>query len=187
MKKTLAAAALLLAAGSATAQLYVGASAGGSRWNLDTEARCPGPALQCDRNDFGARAYAGLRFGPDWGLELGAHDFGKARVSSAATGAETATLGLRGAHLLVSNRLDAGDAWRLNTRFGVAMNRVEVEGAGPGLRDDKEKAAFYFGIGAAWQLSRSVALRLDLDTTRGEYGSEKMRAIMYGAGVEFEF
>jgi len=187
MKKILAAGALLLAAGSALAQVYVGASAGGTRFDLDATGQCPGPGLKCDRNDVGARVYAGLRFTPDWGLELGAHHFGKSEVSTAASGTVLGKAELKGYHVLLANRLDAGNAWFLNTRLGVAMNRVEVSEPGPALRDHKEKAAFYLGIGAAWQMSRSVALRLDFDTTRGEYAGEKGRVSMYSAGLEFEF
>lgn len=183
-RKHLAASLLLLATGAASAQLYVGASAGGSRF--DDDFACPPAAAKCDRNDTGARIYAGFRFRPEWALEVGAHDFGKRQVSDAATGHRIGKAELRGYHLVLASHLSAGAPWYLNTRLGVARNRVEVEGPG-GAGDDRRKTAVYFGIGAAYQMSRALALRLDLDTTQGEYAGDKGRAYLYTAGLELEF
>lgn len=181
MKKILAA-ALLLAAGPAMAQLYVGASAGATRF--DTGVVCAA-AADCDRRDRGGRAYAGLRLDPDWSLEVGAHDFGQARALS-ATSTELASARLRGYHVLLANRLNAGHPWYLNSRIGVGMNRVERSASGL-AQEEEEKADLYLGIGAAWQMSPSLTLRLDLDATRGESAGRRERVVLYSAGLELEF
>jgi OOP family OmpA-OmpF porin len=98
MKKLVIAAvvATSLLAGSAFAQVYVGAGAG---------------AAKTDTNETSWKLYGGYQFNPMWGVELGYNDLGSYRGADIenVTVAATATLPL-------------GQGWSLLGKLGAARN-----------------------------------------------------------------
>jgi OOP family OmpA-OmpF porin len=81
MKHTVTAALLAMAAFGASAQGYLGASAGASEFNVD----CTG-ATTCSTSGSGMRAYAGYLFNRYWGVELGYISLGEQKSSGMAYG-----------------------------------------------------------------------------------------------------
>lgn len=105
MKKLAIAAVLAtsLLAGSAFAQVYVGAGAG---------------AAKTDTNETSWKLYAGYQFTPVWGIELGYNDLGSYRGSDieSTTLAGTGTLAL-------------GQGWSLLGKLGAASNHPHFSGS----------------------------------------------------------
>lgn len=105
MKKLLMTAVLSVAfiAGSASAEMYLGAGVGASK---------------TDNNDDSWKLYTGIQFTPTWGLELGYTDLGSYRGSDVEswTLAGTGTMSL-------------DERWSLLGKLGAASNRPNFSGA----------------------------------------------------------
>jgi OOP family OmpA-OmpF porin len=105
MKKLLVAAAFfaVFSAGTASAQMYLGAGAG---------------AAKTDTHETSWKLYGGYQFNPVWGLELGYTDLGRYRGSDihSLSAAGTGTMPL-------------ADRWSLFGKLGASSNRPRFTGA----------------------------------------------------------
>ncbi len=128
MKTTIAAGLLLLSAPlAAQAQGYFGAGIGESR--LD------------DRSDTAVKVFGGYQFNPNFAIEGGYHDLGKAR-SADVTALEASFVG----------------SWELGNRYAllgrIGVYRSETSGFGTNLGP-------VFGLGASYDLTRNATFRLE--------------------------
>jgi len=98
-----AAVSAALIAGSASAQMYLGAGAG--------EART-------DTTEASWKAYGGFQFTPTWGLELAYTDLGSYR------GSDIASWSLAG-----TGTVPLGERWALLGKLGAAASRPHFTGA----------------------------------------------------------
>lgn len=105
MKKILIAGGLLAAliAGSASAEMYVGAGVGAS---------------ETDSNETSWKLYGGYQFNPTFGLELGYTDLGKYRGSD-----------IESRSLAGTGTLPIGEKWSLVGKLGASSNRSHFAGA----------------------------------------------------------
>jgi len=184
MKRTLMALALLAACAGfpvAQAQGYLGASAGQSELKEDCD-----PGLTCDFKDTGFKAFGGYMFTPNLGIEGAYVDLGKAKVSAPGASAElkSSGFGVWGVAVLPIDRFSifgkAGFAY-LDTKLTGS-----VSGFGSGS-ESESNANPAFGVGAAFDITKEVAVRVEYERFRVEFQGEKSNVDLFSAGVVFRF
>jgi opacity protein-like surface antigen len=141
-------------------------------------------------NDTAFRVTAGYQVTPNWGLELGYVDLGKARVVDATHTCEPVVTGCvqvdedsvqafkaKGWTLAATGTYAFSDTWALVGRLGEFYSQVQYDksaafttssGLGGSFSSDlpMNKWVTTYGIGLDWKLTTSWAARLGLDQYR---------------------
>jgi len=104
-----------------------------------------GGVTKTDTNETAWKMYGGYQFNRTWGLELGYTDLGRYRGSDiqALSLAATATMPLN-------------ERWSLLGKVGATSNHAEFAGA-------SNHSALLLGIGAGYNLTKSVGFRLEYE------------------------
>jgi len=186
----------LLAAAAADAQgaetgWYFGIGAGGASYSDNIPKQIvaayrnfPTYTLQSartiDSSDAAAQVFAGYRFLPWLGVELGYQDLGSARTMYVLktvgpiiypTPTLTGEYGVRDVNATVVASWPIGERFELFARAGVSNTRLDYDEHGFDV--NSQPYAFHArtrthsdaiaGVGIEWKFSRALALRLDLD------------------------
>lgn len=184
MKRTLIGLALLAACAGfsvAQAQGYVGASIGQSELKESCDA-----GVTCDFKDTGYKLFGGYMFSPNFGVEAAWVDLGKATLSVPGLSAElkSSGFGLWGTAVLPI------DSFSLFAKAGFAYLDTKLTGTVTGLGSGSESesnANFAFGVGAAYDITKNLAVRVEYERFRIEFQSEKSDVDLLSAGVLFRF
>jgi OOP family OmpA-OmpF porin len=213
MKKScVVAAALAFAAPACFAQqflqkTYVGVSGGQSNTKLNNTdfAGAAGSTRSDDKNDTAYKLFAGYRFTPNWAIEGGYADLGKARrVFTSATGTQTAnvensawfaagkgtlwatpTLGVFGKLGLTRNMSD----------LGITTATVPATAGGSATHT---RTGTLFGAGVEWAWMSNVSLRVEYEDF-GNFGNQtsatcvtvcetgRSRTNLFSVGLTYSF
>jgi hypothetical protein len=153
-----------LALPAAAQDIYLSAGAGLARYNVVCGAAGP-----CDKSDTGWRLAAGWQADPRWGAELiylRAGSF-KAAGNNVAGEAEASGLGLA-----ASYRYPLGSDVAVAARLGVASMKGEFTPSAGGPGASSTSAQALVGLSLSYDLSKTVAARLDWDGTRVRMAKE---------------
>jgi OOP family OmpA-OmpF porin len=159
---------------------YIGASAGESKFDNNC-ARTD--IFACDQRDTAWKVYSGGKFSPFWGLEAGYTDFGKVQASGGQTKAWAANLSLVGNVPLAANRFDVFG------KVGGLYSRTDVHADPSTLFDTGHKSGWgwTYGVGADWNITPTVALRVDYDRYKMDFVSGRQDLDMASVGLQFRF
>lgn len=159
---------------------YIGASAGEAKFDNRCARR---DIFACDQRDTAWKLYAGGKFSPYWGLEAGYTDFGKVQASGGDTKAWAAGLSLVGNVPLAANRFDVFG------KLGGVYGRTDVKADPSTLFDTGHKSGWgwTYGVGADWNITPTVAVRVDWDRYKLDFVGGRQDLDMASAGVQFRF
>lgn len=171
--------ATCLALPAAAQDIYASAGAGLARYNVVCLAAGP-----CDQSGTGWRLAAGWQADPTWGAELiylRAGSF-KAAGNNVAGKAEASGLGLT-----ASYRYAWGSDMAVAARLGVASMKGEFtpHTGGPGA--SSTRAQPLAGMSFSYDLSKTVAARLDWDSTRARIAKEAGAVNLVSASLLLRF
>jgi OOP family OmpA-OmpF porin len=194
-----------LAAPSASAQAFVGASVGGTRWS---DVDCT-TALSCDRHDTGGSVRAGYRFLPWFAVEARYFDLGRARIRGSVLDSQTggATPGLVAQEDLSAKGagIDAVFSWPVADRVSVSgmvgIARSEArsdftidfdpslfEGVSFPATDTVRKTNPYYGLGVSFAVTPQFAVSLEAERYRiGTPADATVSVDQLGATVVYQF
>lgn len=180
-------AAVAAAASQPTPQIYFGAAAGRSSFDIDTAG-----ASRSDTHDTGYRFFAGMQFSPRWGLEATAFDHGKASGAAALAGLGTLTVEgrVRGYSLTGTAALLMSDTAALYAKAGLARVRTKVTvvaGLDRGTQTDSSTQPV-IGLGARWSLGAALESRLEWERGRARFlDAEKINTDLVSIGLQYRF
>lgn len=179
--------ALASAATAAGAQsLYIGAAGGATRSNAD----CTG-TVSCDNGDTGWKAYAGYNINPMFGVEVVGYDMGGTSGAVFIPGFSliNASLKTTGFALAGVINVPLGTSVDLMGRLGVGSNQLKVTASSGGLSgsDSETSTQALWGIGLAFKVNPSVALRTEIDGTSATYAGERFDSTLFSLGVSIRF
>ncbi len=179
-------AAALVAAGSAGAQVYVGAAVGQSKAKLD----CTG-TTSCDRTDTAYKPFVGYMFAPYWGLEAAYYNQGKARLTARdeTLGEVTADFKGHGWGLYGMAVLPLGDA-SLFAKLGAVSSTIKLDATssvfgGAGASERHTNAAW--GLGAGYAFTGSWSARLEYERVRTKFMDERINVDLWTVGGIYRF
>ena len=157
---------------------YIGASAGESKFDNQCGRT---DIFACDQRDTAWKVFAGGKFNPYWGLEAAYTDFGKVNASGGDTKAWAAGLSLVG-----NIPLDRFDVFG---KLGGVYGRTDVHADPSTLFDTGHKNGWgwTYGVGADWNVTRNVAIRVDWDRYKLDFVGGRQDLDMASAGVQFRF
>lgn len=191
MKSKKIVSALLLAgltglAATAQAQTFIGGSLGRSEVKED----CGGVA--CDKTDTGFKIFGGHMYTPNFGVELGWVDLGKATLSAAVPpfGTARAEIESSGVGLWAVGALPLDKSFSLFAKAGVASLKTEITASITGLgsaSDDDTSTTFAWGIGAGWNFDRNLGVRVEYERFKPEYENEKYKVDLFSVGLVYRF
>ena len=185
-KFVVAALALAATASVQAADWYVGGSVGRSDYKVDTAG-----ATKSDKTDTGFKLFVGARLSPNFAIEGGYADLGKATASQ---GTDSVKLALTAVpYLDAVGILPLNPQWDLLGRFGVTSSKLKISGtsAGVSASDSDRSTQAHFGFGAQYNLSKTMAVRAEWERFRGKYSkngvSESGNADLLSIGVTVGF
>ena len=159
---------------------YLGVGAGESKF----DSQCARTDIfACDKRDTAWKVYAGGKFNPYWGLEAGYTDFGKVQASGGETKAWAANVSLVGNIPLAANRFDVFG------KLGGLYGRTDVHADPSTLFDTGHKSGWgwTYGVGADWNITPTVAVRVDYDRYKMDFVGGRQDLDMASAGVQVRF
>ena len=182
----------LLACGSAFAQQhqynapwrgdfwgYIGASAGESKFDSNCHRT---DIFACDQRDTAWKLFAGGKFNQNFGLEAAYTDFGKVNANGGETDAWAGSLSLVGT-------VPIGTRFDVFGKVGGLYGRTNVSASPSTLFDTGHKSGWgwTYGVGADFNLTQNVALRVDYDRYKLDFVGGRQDLDMASAGVQFRF
>ena len=150
----------MIAASSASAQVYVGASIGESTANLD----CSG-TTNCKTSDTAYKFTGGYSFSPVWAVEASYFDLGKIKGTVDGYNVAIKTSGFDIA-AVAKSQLSAD--WSMFGKLGVASVKAEddvTSGFGSGSLS-KTSTQPVLGFGVLYKMNQNLNLRADIDTRK---------------------
>lgn len=179
--------ALLLAAGAARAEFYLGGA--GGIGSVDSPA--PITTLFFDDLRFGVRVAGGYRFNQHFGIEAMHLNFGSSETYENGSRRTYSSEQGTGFGAVVG----AGSPrWRFDARFGVMQASAKFENRSssqvPIGGSTKRSTQPWWGVSSAWLLSSPVTLQLEYTRTKFEYGfplngSGRAALLVFGAYYRF--
>jgi OmpA-OmpF porin, OOP family len=183
-----AVAALVLCT-SASAQVYITASGGPSKFDAD----CTGIA-RCDNSGTGFKLLGGYKLGNGFAVEGGFLNFGKGSASDVIDGVPvSATFKASGLGIGGAFQGDLGKDWTMALRLGLAQIKSKLDGRVQlgtqvvPVSDSNSEATLYGGLGIGYRLSKNATIDLSYDFSQAKFADEKANVSMIGVGVSFSF
>lgn len=184
----LAFAALAAIGSSASAQgLYVGASGGMSKFDVD----CTGTS-QCDKSDSAYKVFGGYQINDGFAVEAAYVSVGKTDASVDLTPGLRASLDTKVTGFDVAGvvRAPFGSQWHGFAKLGLtsyeAKSNLRVNNAFYGSdKDDGWKPLF--GLGVSYAVSKQLGVRAEWESRRIEVLSENMTINTFTVGVHYAF
>jgi OOP family OmpA-OmpF porin len=181
-KKTgLAVVLAAMAAGAQAGDFYAGASIGATKWHLDSEI-----SSAFDTKDTGGKLFLGYGFNQNFALEGGYVNLGKAKASG--NGA-SATFKGDGFYTQAVGIAPINSDFSVFGKLGFVVAKVKFDGSAPGLTVSESKTSTQptFGVGAQYNLSKTIGLRAEWERFRGKIEDSKGDADLLSVGVSFSF
>ena len=156
---------------------YIGASAGQSKFR----GACSS-LFDCDRKDSAAKVYVGSNMNNLFGVELGYTDFGRMRTFGGDTEAKAANLS-------VTAGVPLGDRFSVFAKGGVAYGETDVSASSLAFVSTGRKRDWgtTWGAGATFNITPSVAARLDWDRYKLEFAGGDRDVDLLSAGLQLRF
>jgi len=177
LKKALVGLMAVFAVSASHAEPYVVASLGSSKLDLD----CAGTTA-CDTRSTGLKLLGGYKFTPNFAIEGGYLDFGKAQFTF---GGVPFTLKAAGFGVGAAFHQDLNPDWNLAARLGVASMKTEASALG--FNVDDSSTQLYGGLGIGYRITPKVSLDASYDFSKLEFSGEKGNVSMFGIGVTVAF
>lgn len=180
----------LLAASAAQAQGYVGGGVGPSRINID----CSG-FDSCDKTGSGGKLYGGYLFAPQFGVELGYFNWGKAKargtfdVEGAPVAASAEVKG-DGIGVGVAYIASFTPQWSGVARLGAARNKGKssVSALGVSASESFRSTEAYFGFGAGYNVTPNLTVTGEMDFSRLKYAEDEKASVrLFTVGLRYKF
>jgi len=177
LKKALFGLMAVFAVSASHADPYVVASLGSSKLDLD----CAG-TTSCDTRGTGLKLLGGYKFTPNFAIEGGYLDFGKAKASD-STG--SVTLKAYGPAIGAAFHQDINSDWNMVARLGLASMKAEIGDSGVSLGTTSTQ--LYGGLGVGYRITPKVSIDGSFDFSKAELLGEKFNTNMFGIGVTVAF
>lgn len=193
-----AAAAALLAAGSAHAQFSIGIAGGHSKSDFHCGGNDAGTAAtSCDREGTTGKIWAGYRFAPHWSGELSYVSPGKTNTSF-MIGSATIQREIKPAYVGIGLAADTPfgqGPFGIVGRAGLAVSMSKTRDTMPTTsaeysRDGAINA--YEGVGLTWNVTQKARLELDYEHTHsqvnlggGVKAANGVNMVMLGGSLAF--
>lgn len=171
---SLVAASMMAFAGSALAgDWYAAGSVGSSsvdvsKTDLDGQmvsAGFTGVSSSLDKNDTAYKLQLGYQFNPNFALEGGYVDLGKAKYSVSYTGpvagSGQAEISAKGWNVNAVGIIPLSNDFSVLGKVGLIDAKVEISGPAGSVSDTSWKATW--GVGGAYNFSKTMAVRLEYD------------------------
>jgi OOP family OmpA-OmpF porin len=166
MKTKFIVAALALAATASVqaADWYVGGSLGRSDYKVDFSG-----ATTKDTKDTGYKLFVGARLSPNFAVEGGFADLGKATASDATTSGKVELTAMPFVDAV--GILPLSPQWDLLGRFGLTSSKLKLSETTAGVSgsDSDRSIQAHFGFGAQYNISKTMAVRAEWERFRGKY------------------
>ncbi len=164
------------------ADLYVGGNVGASDWKVGNV-----PAgTSVDKRDTGFKLFLGTSLSPNFGVEGGYADLGKANLSG---GGVSASIKGTGFYADVIGTLPLGASWAAFGRLGAFHGKAKVNvrsGTLSGATNDSGTDVHY-GLGVQYGLSKAVALRGEWERFRFNVFNDKGDVDLVSVGLTYSF
>jgi OOP family OmpA-OmpF porin len=165
---------------------YIGAGAG----QATSDISCP-TGVSCDDSDTGWKIFAGMEVNEYMSMEVGYVDLGEVTYS----GAKTGTREVNGMIIDMVGTYFINPSFVLSARGGMNFLNAEVNGtiAGASNNTGDTDVAWSFGLGAQYNLTPAVGLRLDWErffevgSSSFNGGTGEADIDLLSAGVVYKF
>lgn len=181
----LAVAGLMIGA-SASAQVYVGATAGQSKWNDDCKA-----TTKCDTSSTAYKVFGGYNIDKNFAVEASYFSLGKISAT-ASVGQTTASAEVKGNGFEIAGvaKHDFTEEFGGFAKLGVARVKADANSVVPGLASfsqDTTSTQPVFGLGVTYKISKEIALRGEFESRRAKLGNDKETVNNFSVGVQYSF
>ncbi len=157
---------------------YIGLSAGRSKYDLSS-----GPVgTEYDNSDSALKIYTGGFFHPNWGVELGYLNAGKARRLGGDTKAHGFNLSLVG-------RAPLSEQFDVFGKIGTTYGRTRTSGSSSlGVRTGKEDGfGMSYGVGARWAFTPQWAAVIEWENHKFKFSDGDEAVKMTTVGLQYRF
>ena len=165
MKKFLAAAALLAISGVASAQGYVGAVIGMSKYDVDCTP------LTCDKSDNAFKVYGGVHVNKEWAVEVAYSDFGAVNTTFDRELVHASVLSVVGAY-----RVPFTPSFNGVARLGLGFVNADSN-----FTTSQNSVNLYAGLGLEYAITKSVKVVGMADL------ADSGDVFLFGAGLQADF
>jgi OmpA-OmpF porin, OOP family len=157
---------------------YVGISGGRSKYDLNSG----NVGLESDNTDNALKLYTGGFFHPNWGLEVGYVNAGKARRLGGETEAHGFNLSLVG-------RAPLSEQFDLFGKVGTTYGRTRTSGfSGLGVQTGKEDGfGLSYGVGARWSFNPQWAAVIEWESHKFKFSDGDEAVKMTTVGLQYRF
>ena len=173
--------AALVAAGSMAAHaadFYVGGSVGTSKAHYEDVPS----GFTLDDTDTGFKLYGGAQFTPNFSLEGGYVDLGKATLStSGVTGSQSGT----GFFLDAVGEFPLSKGFSLFGKLGVFHGESKIEALG--LSDKDSGTDVKFGFGGSYAINKNLSVRAEIERFRFNVFDDKGDVDLLSIGLNYRF
>jgi OmpA-OmpF porin, OOP family len=178
LKKAFVGLLAVCAMSASHAEPYVVGSLGSAKQSLD----CDGVS-NCDTSSTGFKLLGGYKFTPNFAIEGGYLDFGKANASLEGVSITTKTAGFG---VGAAFHQDLNPDWTVSARLGLASLKTKSEVADVSSAKDTH-TQLYGGLAVGYRISPKVALEASYDFSKAEREGDKFNVRMLGVGVNVAF
>jgi OOP family OmpA-OmpF porin len=182
---TILGAALVVPFAAQAAGGYVGGGFGQSTYDVDDAGMT---TTSRDENGSGFKLYGGYEFDQNWGVEVGYANLGKLKNVYNVMGTNV-TVSAKSYSMYVAGTgtLPLNEQFSLFGKLGLATNHISVDGSASGFTasDSGSKSGMMFGVGAAYNVTKNVAVTLEYEN----FGkvAEDAKAQMWTVGARYKF
>lgn len=187
-KKSLAvvfAVAGLVAGASASAQVYVGGSAGQAKSNVDCS-----DTLKCDKISSTYKVFGGYNIDKNFAVEASYSSLGKLKAVT-KEGSLTANHEVKAKSFELAGvaKHDFTEELSGFAKLGVARVTADASSslAGSTYKGDTTSTQAVLGLGVNYKVSKEVALRAEFDSRRIKLFDEKARVNTFTVGAQYSF
>jgi OOP family OmpA-OmpF porin len=181
----LAVAGLMIGA-SASAQVYVGATTGLSKWSDE----CKG-ATKCDTTSTAYKVLGGYNIDKNFAVEASYFSLGKisaaVNVGQVNANAEVKGSGFEIAGVAKHNFTEEFGGF---AKLGVARVKADANSVVPGFArfsQDTTSTQPVLGLGVTYKVAKDIALRAEFETRRVKLGNEKDTVNNFSVGAQYSF
>lgn len=167
-----------IAVGSAqAADVYVGVSGGATDWKVADE-----PGASIDKTSTGYKVMLGAQLHPNFALDVGYVDLGKAKFTGAYTGDIDGT----GWFIDAVGLWPLSPEWSLLGKVGAFNGKAKGTVVGLGSASDSGTDV-KFGLGVQYAFSKSLAFRGEWERYRFNVFNDKGDVDLLSLGLKFSF
>lgn len=144
---------------------YVGATVG----QAEFKDACSGVSVSCDDKDTALRLLAGYQFHRNFAVEVGYHDFGEAKASGGGT---NVSIKAHAWELVGVGMLPIVAQFSAYGKLGAYYAKSEGI-SNVGLAADETNTGLTWGLGAQWDATRNLGVRLEWQQYR-DFGGDSL-------------